>query len=404
MSTSSVIITELTGRKRRLELRGGGLPSHGTAFPSKMRVITTWMPGSSEATQQVLGPEEGDPSWQGYWSTPMLASFPCLYREGSGADQRVARAQTLVTIVDSIRQSGARLRIQWIQDDDYGEQREGRIEEFEPAYRTKDDVNWTIKWAWSGRGGSKSRVVQLKKDGQLAQHKKIESELAKLTAELTAQRIVSSNKDILGSASHFSLGDVESFIEGIKNFTGGFARQIQALGDRIRQIGDLAQSVEELPADVAQQFIDAAATVVSDCSAFSRAVSRRGPETYARFDQSAGIRTLMQASGYLNSSKAAADATVLAAAEARAALIKRAGIRPGSQGAQGKPQSSVLTFVIARAGDTFASIAKKQLGDPTLGPAVAKASGYALFDQAPRVGDVILVPTAQAAQQLMPGG
>jgi len=400
---STLVIEELTGRRRKLDLRGGGLPAKGASFASGMRLTTAWLPGNGvEATQQVLGPREGEPEWEGSWSTPVLASEPSYYSEGGGNEQRVARAKTLVEIMEAITASGAALRITWAQDE-MTWVRQGRIEEFDPRPRTRDDIDWSIKWQWSGRGGSAKRVISLKKDGQLATHKKIENELNKLSAELNVAGIFSSNRDILASASSFSLGDLEAFVEGIKNFTGGFANLVTQLGSRIRQIGDLIQSVEELPADIAQQFVDAAASVISACAEFSDSVSRQGPETYARFDQSASVKTLVNASRYLDGAKTSADEVIRMCAEARAALIKRSGIQPGSPGAQGKPTPDAVTFVIARQGDTFASIAKKKLGDPGLGPAVAKATGYSWLDVTPRIGEVVVIPSAKSAAGLMPG-
>lgn len=401
--TSSIVIEELTGRRRRLTLLGGGLPKHGAEFPSSLNVVTKWLPGASEATQQVIGPQDGSPDWEGYWDTAILAGLPCGFQDGAGAAaQRIARAQSLVTIVESMMQGGQKLRMRWVQDDDHSIVREGRIVEFKPSCRTKDEVNWTITWAWTGRGGSAKRVVSLKKDGQLAKHKQIETELTKLRGELTASSILSSNKDIFGSASFFSLGKVEGLLDRVRNFTGGFAKAIERLGSTIKQIGDLAQSVEELPADIAQQFVDAAATVMSDCAAFSDAVTRQGPETYARFDQSASVSTILHAAKSLGDAKAASDAVVLACVEARAVLLKKGGQTPGG-GAQGKPEPSLTAVVIARQGDTFASLAKRYLGDPSLGPAVAKASGYNWLDLAPKVGDVVLIPNASAAAKAMPG-
>jgi len=400
--SSTVTIEELTGRKRKLRLRGGGLPLHGTAFPAKMRLKTSWLPGNStEAVQQVLGGEDGAPEWEGKWSTPTLASLPSHFTDG-GDPKPIARAATLVDLVDLLRAAGSKLRITWAQDDDHVVVREGRIAEFEPRFRTKDDVEWRITWEWTGRGGTSKRIVSLKKDGQLAKHKQIESELSKLKAELTASSIISSNKDLFGSASHFSLGQLEGFLDGIKNFTGKFASSIELLGTRIKQIGDLVQSVEDLPADIAQQFVDAAATVMSDCAAFSDAVSVSGPEAYTRFDQSASVATIAHAANYLSGAKAASDRVVLACAEARAALLKKGGQSPGSASANGKPMPDLAGIVIAKQGDTFASIAKRVLGDPSLGPAVARATGYSLFDQAPRIGEVVIVPNAASAAGLMP--
>lgn len=403
MPRSTVVIEELTGRKRKVDLRGGGLPAKGASFASGMRLATTWLPGNGvEATQQVLGPREGEPEWEGFWSTPVLASEPSFYSEDGGNEQRVARARTLVEILEAITAAGSLLRITW-QQDEMTWVRQGRIEEFDPRPRTRDDIEWSIKWQWSGRGGSAKRVIALKKDGQLSTHKKIENELNKLAAELTAAKIFSSNGDLLASASTFSLGDLEAFVEGFKNFTGSFANIATAFGARIRQIGDLIQSIEELPADIAQQFADAAASVISSCAEFSDSVTRQGPEAYARLDQSASVKTLVEGSRYAFDAKARADEVIRMCAEARSALLKKHGIRPGTPGTPGKPTPDAVTFVIARQGDTFASIAKKKLGDPSLGPAIAKATGYSWLDVAPRVGEVVVVPSAKSAAGLMPG-
>lgn len=403
MPRSTVTIEELTGRKRTLQLRGGGLPSKGAQFPVKQRLSTTWLPGSGEATQQIVGFAEGDPEWDGYWSTPTLAGEPCLLQEGGGAIQRIARAWTLSDVVESLVQAGALLRVTWRQDEDTIKAREGRIEEFTPAPQTKDDIAWHVKWAWSGRGSKTSRVVRLKKDSQLAQHKRIESELTKLEGELLASKIVSSASAIPGSATSFSLGQVEGFLRGIKDFTSAFARQVQLFGSRIREIGDLAQSVESLPAEVAQQFVDAAATVQSACVAFSDAVTRRGPETWVRLDESASLVAQVHASGYLGSAKAAADACALACAEAREALFRTGTLSAGSQGGQGRAHPDAVSFAVARQGDTFASVARRRLGDSSLGPAVAKASGYSWLDVEPLPGALLVIPSAKAAAALMPG-
>lgn len=401
---STVTIEELSGLKRVLQLRGGAMPNSGAPFPAALRVTTTWLPGNgTEATQQVLGASDGAPEWEGYWSTPVLASLPSSYSEGGGDPRPVATAKTLWDIVDAIRAAGSKLRMTWTQDDDLTVVREGRITEFEVRPRTKHDITWTMSWEWTGRGGASSRVVSLKKDQQLAKHKQIENELNKLAAELSASTLFSSNRDIYASASSFSLGDLESFVDSFSTLTQGFARQVTLFGSRIRQLGELIESVESLPADIAQQFVDAAASIMSDCAAFNDAVTRRGPEAYTLFDQSASVKAIAHAAAYLSAAKAASDRVILACAGARSALLKKSGIEPGSPAAAGKPTPTAVSFVIAKQGDTFASIAKKKLGDPNLGPAVAKATGYAWFDPAPLVGEVVVIPSQQAAQQLLPG-
>ena len=398
---SSLIIEELTGKKRRLELRGGGLPKHGASFPSKQRVVNRFLPGARVATTQLLGPEEGSPSWDGSWSTPVLASLPSLYTEAGGAEQKIARARTLHDIVDAITYSGSRLRITWTQDDFPPIVREGRIEEYEPKFRTNDDIEWTITWKWSGRGESRARVISTKKDAQLAQHKKIETEIAKITAEVFESKLLSSKSGILGSASHFSLGDAEALVDSVKNLAQSFADDIQQVGSRIKKIADLVQSIEELPLDVATSFLNATATVISACASFKDQVTRKGPEAWTRFDQSSSIETIVNASRYIAGSSQAADDCIAAACDARSILLTKSGAKPGSVEAQTSPQPTIGAVVFARQGDTFASVAKSKIGDAVYGPAVAQSSGYAAFEVAPRVGDVLIVPTLARAKMLI---
>jgi len=159
---SSLRIEEQTGARRSLELRGGGLPHHWAAFPVEQRVVTKWSPGNSaDATQQVLGPREGSPEWEGEWNTTLLVGTPCLYSERGGLQEKVARARTLANIVEAIVRSGALLTVTWTEDNS-GQVpvvRLGRIAKFEPAYRSNDDVRWRISWEWKGRGPAAKRVA-----------------------------------------------------------------------------------------------------------------------------------------------------------------------------------------------------------------------------------------------------
>lgn len=385
-------------------LLGGALPFHGAEFPVEQRVVTKWLPGNgTEATQHVLGPREGAPEWEGEWNTTKMVSSPSLYSErGSGPPRRVARAQTLCLIVEAILRAGALLKVTWTEDDQDPVVRVGRLVKLTPSYRSLDDVHWHMAWEWKGRGGVGSRVATTKKDAQLSAHKKVEAELSNVTAEVSAAAIVSAFTDLPGSASSFSLGSLEGFVDSIKAFTQSFANQVNALGARIKKVGELIRDVETLPADVAAQFVDAMANVIADCEGFSDDVSRRGPEAYSQFDQSASVKSIVAASSYFGGAKAAADACALAAAEARGILIRKSGRPPGAAGGAGKPQPDVGEVLVARVGDTFQSIARRRLGSADLGPAVARASGYPAFALAPNVGDVVVVPTLASAQGLMP--
>ena len=141
--SSSLVIEELSGDKRVLELVGSGLPFQGATWTSALRVITKWYPGNNaEATQQVLGPIELPSDWEGKWSTTRLIATPCRFRQ-QGTDQLVTRASSLRTAADLLFSSGQRLRVTWgagSTSDARWIVREGRAVEWAFPHDRMDDI------------------------------------------------------------------------------------------------------------------------------------------------------------------------------------------------------------------------------------------------------------------------
>ena len=401
---SSLRIEEQSGARRSLELRGGGLPHHWAAFPVEQRVVTKWSPGNSaDATQQVLGPREGSPEWEGEWNTTLLVGTPCLYSERGGLQEKVARARTLANIVEAIVRSGALLTVTWTEDDS-GQVplvRLGRIAKFEPAYRSNDDVRWRISWEWKGRGPAAKRVANFAIDKKLTVGAKVQAELARVTAELEAKRTASAIPGVPFSATGDTLGQFESFLSGIKGVAETFARKLRQLSDRIDRLGQLAQGVETLPAEVAAAYVDAFEDVRQSCAAFADDVTRRGPEAYAAFDQGGSVGSVVRGWGTFASARQSAMAAAAAAVEERGVVLAKSGQRPGSAGGAGKPQPGAVSVVVARAGESFAGLSLRALGRADLGPALARANGYAPFAVGPEAGALLVVPSLQAAQALL---
>jgi hypothetical protein len=103
---SVITIEERDGKKRKLELRGPGLPMQGAAYESENRLITEWMTGNSvEAVQQVLGPMLNPSDWEGVGRTTQLIGCPCIWTDG--AQEQITRADTLrehfETLATSVR-------------------------------------------------------------------------------------------------------------------------------------------------------------------------------------------------------------------------------------------------------------------------------------------------------------
>ena len=70
---TSILIEEVTGQQRSVELVGSGMPKQGAAWSSLLKVVTTWYTGNDQATQQVLGPRDPPSKWEGRWARTMLS-------------------------------------------------------------------------------------------------------------------------------------------------------------------------------------------------------------------------------------------------------------------------------------------------------------------------------------------
>src|SRR3954466_4299054 len=136
VDSSSLTIEELTGERRKLELRGPGLPLKGAGWEGSQNVKTTWYPGNGiEATQQVLGPKEEPSEWEGEWNRTRLGRTPCLFTDGAGTPTKVTAPSFLIDLMDDIRIRGTKLRVTWTVVDESGtprasKVREGRLEKF----------------------------------------------------------------------------------------------------------------------------------------------------------------------------------------------------------------------------------------------------------------------------------
>ena len=111
MASSFISITEVSGLRRALYLKGAALPLQGNAsWGGKQRVITTWYPGNgAQATQQILGPTESQTQWAGEWNTNRVINTPVLLSD-PGSSQNTQGLNTLgsgsardIFVADDIR-------------------------------------------------------------------------------------------------------------------------------------------------------------------------------------------------------------------------------------------------------------------------------------------------------------
>lgn len=404
-AVSKITITEQDGDGRTLELIGSGLPRRGVPFPIVQQIVTDPVPGNADdSIQQTLGPYDDESSWEGFWRTTQLAARPALfYPKGqkNSAPQKIALADSLAFLVDDITRTGHLLAMSWSVGDRKVE-RLGRIARFEPKYDRPDDVAWSIDWQWVGRGPARQTTTNFRSDQKAALAKSVSLQLAKLTGEIEAAKIVTATQGLPLSASTFSLGALESFLDAPKNLMAEFGNVVRQVTTRVDQLGQLIQKAEELPeelpVELATQMVDLATTCVETCANFEVAVSQKGPEAYVAFDQSASVAALIEAASYFGSAQDQAHTAMQYSAELREAAKKNAKPSPGSETGTQSATPELLAVIVAKNSDTFAGLAARFYTNPDLGSAIAVANNYPAYAVKPATGALLVIPNSTAAQ------
>ena len=140
-----LVISERTGDKRVLALRGRALPYRPVEFSGSQRVSMTDYPGNATQSAQVLGAKEEPTTIGGIWKDRYL---------GRGAEQEASAivddgsdgifsAMELVRLVDNIRRKGQLLRVQWD-----AVSRDGFLTKFSFSPSNRHDIAWSMTFDW----------------------------------------------------------------------------------------------------------------------------------------------------------------------------------------------------------------------------------------------------------------
>ena len=154
----AITITELTGEKRQVTLRGRALPYRPVAWASRMRTKLTWYQGSTVATQQVLGPELEPTIMNGVWKDRFMfgaeAGGDAAFLVNGSPDE-VRSAESAAALMYQILQAGNTLRVVW-----GPEVRIGLLVAFEANYERRQDVAWRAEFQWQSRDESQVRAIE----------------------------------------------------------------------------------------------------------------------------------------------------------------------------------------------------------------------------------------------------
>lgn len=159
---STLFISELTGDRNILQLRGRTLPYRPLTFEGGMRAEFTWYPGNPVATVQMLGADEKTTSINGMWKDKFVRSrndvgLPVLTGSTGVATfngQRIADVRDLVEIVDAFRMRGQLIELSWDQF-----KRQGIFIRFRQTWQRREDVEWEMEFQWINRGEPQTPVA-----------------------------------------------------------------------------------------------------------------------------------------------------------------------------------------------------------------------------------------------------
>lgn len=369
---STIIIEERSGRRRKVELRGAGLPFQGAGWGAGLVVATTRNAGARTSTQHVLAFEELPSEWEGEWNTTRLISAPPAYSEEGGAAQPIVNADTLRDALEQIFLGAVLLRVTWVARENRRIVRLGRATEWNFSHIRADDIRWNITFEWIGRDEDRPKS-SIKGEGLVAATRAAVLAATNAATEIETARIRASNRQLPASASAFDLGQLEALADGPRELVDSFARFATAVGNRFRHVGDLLVKVRETPAGIAGQLVDIARNAVAESNRFCDQMSREGPETMStRNKVSALLNAMTYYSGAQTQAELLADEALRAAraAQQRKTARQRAGEQPGAFASP----DDVTGAHMPREGETMTTIALKYY-QADLGYELARANG-----------------------------
>lgn len=399
MGASVLIVEELTGKRRRVTLRGGGLPFRGAQWSGELSVMTQWNAGNPEATQHVLAPQEMPSSWEGEWNINRLVSTPCLFTEQGGSDQNVVLPYSLVDIFDSIRRGGQLLRVTWTEVSpgtaglpprDYSIKRQGRLTEFTVRPERKDDIPWSMTFDWVGRGENQRRG--LARDADVFGASRSVVAAANAAIARIQQNALRSRDGVQNATTRFRIGDLEALADGPIQLVDSFARTATGIVNRVKQLGDLIIKVRETPAAIAGQGIDVATNAVSVANQFVDRISREGPEAWNTKNK---VSNLTRAASYYGDSQTQAELMAGVAQEYANSLRRRRSSFLQSRGSRtGSPATAndIIAVHIVREGETLHSISMRYY-ETDLSAELARANGLPAYTIEPPRRQPLIIPT-----------
>lgn len=396
--SSSIVIEELSGKRRRLELTGAGLPFKGATWGSRLIAVTSINPGNGDdATQHVLAAAEMPGSWQGEWNTTRLVSSPAQYRDGVGQKaQPISRASSLLDVFRTLQRGGQRLRVTWAQGTALADRkisREGLCIEFVPSIATADDIAWEMTWEWAGTGRKYQRAASLRNDKLASSLKSANLQLSELAGEILSQEMLTSAADALKNpaALPFTIGDLEAIAQLPQDYMRQLGQMVNLVNNRVEAFASLMKTAATTPVIVANQAVDIAANATANFAQIVDDMGQSMPDAYTELEGDAA--GLVSAASFFSVAQDGAERVLGTFAQIQLDLRRQYSATDAGASVNDQLSSSgILNVHISKEGETFLTIAWLYYKNADLAEMITKANNFAAYEVSPPAGSVLVIP------------
>lgn len=227
---SSLLIREITGLQRVLELQGRAMPYRGFRVGGKMRAEFTAYPGSPVRSLQILGPEEDETPIHGEWKDRFIMPAAqgvgaAKWDDGTGAGVvQVANVKDLVKAMDSIRRGGQLVRVTWS-----GIARVGILAHFVATFENEHDAAWEGSFEWSSQDEALAPLIITATPNSTGAISGAQGQMSKFATALNNV-----------SATIAAVQDKVEIAEGV---VGGVLTKLNTINDAVFGMTDIANTV-----------------------------------------------------------------------------------------------------------------------------------------------------------------
>lgn len=390
---SVYMIEELTGKKRKLELYGSGMPRKGASWGSTVTHSKTQNSGNADsATIHVLGPTDNPSAIAGKWSTTMLLRTPALFFDGGNTPQAIGRALTLAEVFEDFFRSGQRVRVTFVQTDSSKPRRivrEGIGADCSFNVDGADDIEWAANWEWAGRGVQKQKP-DLAGDKTLVSLREANRVLTDYATEMAARdELQSVGGDVFPTS--FGLADLEALANIPQEFAKQLSQFCTLVTGKISKYATLIVGAAATPITFASSMTQIATNAINVLNQTIDSMGCVMPDALSDLDGDAAA--LVNAADYFSVSQDGGERILGAMAQIRAsAQVRQSGLVTATGSGEQALSAEILAVIITKQGDTYASLSLRYYFTADQGAAIASCNGYDESEISPPMGTTLVIP------------